>query len=143
MPNWCQNYVDIYHKDRSKLDEIVQTSQNEEDFFKHFLPCPEGEVESDIWGTKWDVQIDEDDIFFEEDDKILNINFESAWSPPIPFFRYLESIGYDIKSYFYEPGFDILGSYINGVETYYNQSEDNIPEDIQWMFGLNDIRDNL
>jgi len=40
MPNWCNNFIEIDHPDRSKMEALV-AAVNEGKFFNHVIPVPE------------------------------------------------------------------------------------------------------
>ena len=40
MPNWCNNTVEISHKDRSKMEALVEAI-NKGEFCNHVIPVPE------------------------------------------------------------------------------------------------------
>jgi len=82
------------------------------------------------WGTKWDVGHDQ-----YRDPPILHNNgfsvaFESAWSPPCDAYAKLKELGYTIKAYYYEPGCDFCGRWLDGEDECYQLSAGDIPEDI-------------
>ncbi|EKX32493.1 hypothetical protein GUITHDRAFT_148576 [Guillardia theta CCMP2712] len=59
--------------------------------FGHFLPRPASadwfHWNVQRYGTKWDVP----DPTWERDDLAFHLKFETAWSPPIPFYKFIES----------------------------------------------------
>lgn len=60
------------------------------------------------WGTKWDGQ----ELYVRKDAFTIALNFETAWSPPVPiYYKLCETIfkGYSSDFKFYEPGCGILG----------------------------------
>lgn len=65
------------------------------------------------WGTKWDIG-DEDGAELVGD--VLQLSFDSAWSPPCDAYERLEELGFAIEAFYYEPGMAFCGSWINGVD---------------------------
>lgn len=72
------------------------------------------------WGTKWDI-----DPFHVSrlDRNTLSIAFNSAWSPPIQFYEFLESEEYEIKATYYEPGVGFVGEYSEGIDRCYEPAD--------------------
>ena len=62
------------------------------------------------WGTKWDVTADSVEIEL-EDSEILEVSFDTAWSPPEPICKRLrEMFPESTFSWFYdEPGMEFAG----------------------------------
>ena len=109
MPNWCNNIVTLKHKDPALIKRIAE--EGEKGLFNLFVPMPEQlrntekstatpdevyqknieqfgyaswyEWAHDNWGTKWDAcEVD----VLEQTDNSIKLTFDTAWSPPIPFF---------------------------------------------------------
>lgn len=121
MPNWCCNVVTLRHKDPAMIERAAKAFDRSE-LLNEFVPMPEELKEGDgwygwavsHWGTKWDVGGDGRDPI--KDPNVLELSFESAWSPPIEAYRALEEQGFEIEAHYYEPGIAFFGSYIDGVE---------------------------
>lgn len=66
------------------------------------------------WGTKWDVS-DEDlraiEVVSEHE---IRLQYDTAWTPPIPFYNTLLRQGYSIHAYYLEPDEGYCGEYHNG-----------------------------
>tara|TARA_R100001082_G_scaffold52746_1_gene28745 strand:- start:321 stop:728 length:408 start_codon:yes stop_codon:yes gene_type:complete len=94
--------------------------------FEHICPIPEAETQMDEynwrcenWGTKWGaVDLEIDDEEYEGHNAvstIIQLNFETAWSPAEGIYqaiiKKIEEEGWDIYvSWFYdEPGMEIAG----------------------------------
>ena len=62
------------------------------------------------WGTKWDITADSVEIEL-EDSEMLEVSFDTAWSPPEPICRRLREMFPDSSfSWFYdEPGMELAG----------------------------------
>jgi hypothetical protein len=77
MPNWCSNYVEVMGEDA--VSYVKETQMD----FEKIKPVPDGDIELEHWGTKWNSQIDTDDI---DDDatSIIAVQFATAWSPSLP-----------------------------------------------------------
>ena len=95
------------------------------------------------WGTKWDIGKRE----YEEELILDNANsfyvsFESAWSPPVNAYAKLESMGFEIKAYYYEPGVGFCGAYMHSEDSEFStQDLGKIPLAIRNVFGLDDNED--
>ena len=121
MPNWCANSLVLHHEDVNMIERAVQSFQKEE-FCNEFVPIPENEKENwyewciSNWGTKWDVDAD---MVESKDDNSLSASFQSAWSPPVPFYEELEALGFSVRALYYEPGMAFAGWYEDGVDDFY------------------------
>lgn len=121
MPNWCMNHVTLRHKDPAMIERAAKAFDRGE-LLNEFMPCPENLKEDGSWydwciknwGTKWDVGGDGRDPI--TDPNQIELNFESAWSPPIEAFRAMEEAGFEVEAHYYEPGIAFFGSYIDGIE---------------------------
>ena len=154
MPNWCSNYTHFSHADKSQLERL-KTALAEERLFSEFVPNPagkdaEGWYEHNIsaWGTKWDTGADiEHDIEFDEEDRVytLSVSFDTAWSPPLSFYKRMEEVGWQIIGYYYEPGMNFCGKWEDGEDDYYDiptspeVAEDFLPEDINEVFEISQM----
>lgn len=86
------------------------------------------------YGTKWDVGGNEETITL-IDPNTIEMDFSSAWSPPINGYNSLLSLDFEIKAYYNEPGMSFCGSYINGDEKYQEYNLENSPEEIRNHIG--------
>lgn len=94
------------------------------------------------WETKWDCG--PDGCFVDEsDDGSLTCSFDTAWSPPVPFYRTLVELGYDVRAYYHEPGMAFCGRFSNEGDDEYQEMPDTealcverIPEGIREAFDL-------
>lgn len=68
------------------------------------------------WGTKWDVDMPKDCV----DGDTITFSEETAWSPPIEFYRKMEDLGFEVDASYCEEGAGFYGSYSNGSD----ESED-------------------
>ena len=132
MPNWCSNTLQISgcpkQMDEFKKMSIIKSEKNLDIFTMNGLVTmpeelaicegltPEQIVERRIkyghdnwydwrfenWGTKWDAN----DSDIEEDEKGLEINFCTAWSPAIPYIKQVSKMFPDLvfDLYFMETG---------------------------------------
>ncbi len=128
MPNWCSNSVEIV----GSLEEVVKVvhsisvaGEDEEAprrlSFEALLPTPETKYEEwqswriAAWGTKWDLSDTEGfiDVAYDKvsDLATATASFDTAWSPPVPFFETVSSInrGVSIMLEFDEFGADFWG----------------------------------
>jgi hypothetical protein len=152
MPNWCNNTVEIYHKDPAML-ERVRKAFDEGALLQEFIPVPQElkdatanfEVNEALvekygysnwydysvneWGTKWDVGADGQPAQDIEGGLILS--FDSAWAPPTAAYEKLVEMGFSIRAMYYEPGMCFAGIWENGNDDYYeysNMSSDEVAE---------------
>lgn len=153
MPNWCYNTLTVNGptKEIHKVfDPIVADSEN---FFNYIEPIPAIEKDNwhdwcvTNWGTKWDVSPEHIDIFDDEDSGVSTVDtqFDSAWSPPIAIMEKLESMGFDVRLCYFEPGMGFTGIWEDGVDDYYelnklrsNDVADMLPQELDDMFNISE-----
>ena len=157
VSSWCINYVTIQHKDRSKIDSILE--ELEEDccaLFNSIIPVPDecgvysqfgfrdpNETEA-AWGTRWDAEISYSASI---DDNTVCIEFYTT-APPTILYEYMEYCGYVVEAYYKiscghdleanynKSGCGFCGKWHNGKCEYYEynmtdlESRQLIPEDI-------------
>lgn len=73
------------------------------------------------WGTKWEVSAElYDDNLGEggDEDRFIQISFDSAWSPPVGVYRALEEKGYKVRAFYWEPGGAFCGKFEDGDDDY-------------------------
>lgn len=151
MPNWCNNYATLTGP-KEKIDELIVELKKSDDrdtpyeILNKLRPNPSGEWQYDWsvenWGTKWDISVAGYEIV---DDNTVTISFDSAWSPPTTLYEFLQSEGWTVDAYYYEPGMAFCGRYQDGYDDYYEYSnlsadeiEEEIPSEINEMFGISD-----
>ncbi len=156
MPNWTNNHVIIKHDDRQKLIEIEKATK-ETGLFQFLIPPPDTpayrdeyetsqqELHSDPtwwrnwnvnnWGTKWAIpaEVDENNYgrthcHLDPDENILEIRFDSAWSPTFPIYEHLYNNGFEVDASFMEAGMDFWGWWVNGEEV----EDGNMSDYIVW-----------
>lgn len=121
MPNWCYNSARLYNEDKSKIDDLETTLSDEKaEVCQHLCPNPAGEWDYgwsvENWGTKWDFSPHDWERL---DDNTISINFDTAWSPPIALYEYLESNGWSVQALYHEPGLCFAGRFEDGYDDYY------------------------
>jgi len=131
MPNWCQNSLTISNEDVSKIDALqnyIHDNKRAFDFLRPCQPSLESEEQTshdeivgimpfwyewnvENWGCKWDMELQD---FERLDEYTLLINFDTAWSPPIALYEYLENLvddGWTLNAMYNEPGVGFCGWY--------------------------------
>ena len=89
MPNWCENTITIVGS-KEMLDDFEEHKLN----FNHYVPRPVEEENNwyewncENWGTKWEVEPNDVNIINRDDEKI-ELEFQTAWCPPIAFLKKL------------------------------------------------------
>jgi hypothetical protein len=162
MPNWCDNQIDVegpkealieFAKILGEMNEAQDAIYGELSFEK-FLPLSEfdsASIQSEYWGTKWDV----DDSGFEyhlESEEIF-LYFQSAWGPPTEFTKYVScrfpELIFTIR--FYEPGMSFAGEmvFLSGEilvdKDYLERDKKEVEEKISFIeeYFEDDIRERL
>jgi hypothetical protein len=134
MPNWCSNNLTLSHKDPAMISRAKKAFEDGE-FFNEFVPLPKDQEENwydwhcENWGTKWDVA---NGFIGMESPKELELGFDTAWSPPIAFYKKMEELGFTVSAHYREEGMAYIGDYSNGVDNCYEYdfADDN------WREGL-------
>lgn len=145
MPNWCNNVVYISHENPEKLEAIKAELDkgDEAQFFNSLVPNPSGEWNYDWsienWGTKWDASVHEYWI----EDGHLYVSFDTAWGPPTEFYQKIFEQEYGVKGFYYECGMCFAGIWEDGVDDYYEFSnetadelENLLPTELDEMFAI-------
>lgn len=102
MPNWCMNIMTV-SGDPKRVAEFVEDHRSVEldhegtpvgetslDFNK-VVPMPESEKDNwydwscENWGTKWNAC--SGSLDYRNGGKTVIYNFDTAWSPPVPWFE--------------------------------------------------------
>lgn len=120
MPNWCENSVDITGPKESLDKFIEELIENEGDtpelYFHKLLPMPANQESPTHWGllhwgTKWDLSPEETRPLSQSDTQI-NYGFDTAWSPPLPFFQSISAnfpeLSFELN--YIEPGMQFAGT---------------------------------
>lgn len=143
MPNWCSNVVKLTHSDPAQLQR-ARESARDNNFCQEFVPLPDLENNNAYewcvsnWGTKWDIQTN----FSEVEDQCLTLNFDTAWSPPLPVYAALQDQGFEVQAFYYEPGMAFAGMWTNGQDLCYDipftadQVEKTLPKELDDMFTI-------
>lgn len=106
------------------------------------------------WGTKWDfgrdVEYNGNKAKIKKrknGTKYVELSFDTAWGPPLGFYAHAhDTLGFEVRAYFFEPGMGFVGATHNGDENVINIREfdeewlaDNVPEKLCRMFNLYEI----
>jgi len=167
MPNWCSNTISIRGSDQKEIQRLAKAF-NEDEFLNAIIPVPDcllrddptpemvtENIETtgysswydfcvDKWGTKWDIRIGgEADL--DEDGLGFTGYFDTAWGPPIAAMNKLVEDGFEVTLYYYETGLCFVGKYEDGLDEYYDYSDENsetvrelIGEELDDYFGVSD-----
>ena len=81
------------------------------------------------WGTKWDVRDIEGDSV--ADGSLIQIQFDTAWSPPLEIFEEMKRLGYYVEAQYIDEGGFFVGDWIDGVDNSYPC--DNPPEHLEHL----------
>jgi hypothetical protein len=141
------NNVTLRHEDPAMIQRAITAFENEK-LLEEFVPLPDNTWNYEFcvsnWGTKWDVGGELDII----SKNVVNLSFDSAWSPPIDVFSKMEELGFEVEAFYYEPGMCFCGKYTDGYDDYYELSgqdgdwvRDNIPTEIDEMFAISENLD--
>jgi hypothetical protein len=145
MPNWCMNTVTITG-DADKVAAIEAAAKNDS-LLEHLAPIGDWDYGTAVetWGTKWEIQ--GADVWI-DDDGVMTINFDSAWSPPTEAYeKYIEkNPDMSIEASYYESGLCFIGWYKSSeeIDESFNIDfededwRDGIPQDLIDDWGLDD-----
>jgi len=143
MPNWCYNTLNVKHDDPAMIKRLVEAAEREE-LFNEFVTMPEDIRVTDgwydwavqNWGTKWDASVE--DTGLSDDGTLATIVFNTAWSPPIPFYDELVSAGFDVDAVYTEEAQQFAGHFVNGDDNYVDLQFDDEKEFFEWMESIED-----
>lgn len=135
MPNWTTNYVTLRHFSTKKVNALKEELKKEyPEVLNHLRPQPDniftgnlGDKEREEckqkgipnwydwncenWGTKWDTHgVD----LIDETANTVDIQFDTAWSPPLAWFNYIYSEGWKVHARYKDEGFMFVGVYKHG-----------------------------
>ena len=117
MPNHTDNRVILSHADSQKIDDIYNVMNTDDaSLLQHIIPMNESLLDGgdwyewrlDNWGTKWDIY---ETHCTRIDANTLQLNFLTAWSPPIPVFDKLTDMGFDVYARYLDEGWMYVGEY--------------------------------
>ena len=150
MPNWCNNYAVLSHTDSAQIDR-VEAAATAGQLMNEFFPCPEVLLKSpppsadmvpawkewrmNQWGVSWDIAR-EDITICRESPSTIALDFVSAWAAPLAFYAALETLGFEVVAYYFEPNMAFCGRFEQSQNTRFDIKEDpewlqaNIPSDI-------------
>ena len=168
MPNWCSNGITLRHADPVMIERAAKAFQ-EGKFLQEFIPCPQELIDTvaqfgtnDVekanrekygygswydfnianWGTKWDVESSNVEI---TDANTVTAGFDSAWAPPINAYERLLDLGFEVEAFYYEPGIQFVGKWVDGVDECYEYGgqtsetvRDMIGEELDEYFGISE-----
>jgi hypothetical protein len=118
MPNWCYNNANFTCPSKEVYIKLLETIKNNT-WFDTFAPLeldpiiyPDGYDNlkaCEIWNTKWcptEININYED----ENDFIIDIMFETAWSPPTGVYKQMsKNFNIDLIAYYNEEGNGFFG----------------------------------
>jgi hypothetical protein len=122
MPNWCYNFITAEFSSRDTYNKFLQ-SLTEKNWFETFAPLEldcDGNYNyskaNDVWKTKWAVT-DVDILNQYDDEMVLELSFESAWSPPTGVYEIMsKKFGIDITGFYNESGCEFFGRCVYSKE---------------------------
>ena len=139
VDSWLENQVgaDRLTKEHIASAEQLQNEFFQKDVFDYIQAKPWMDAEEqrtgiskdgwhdwncEHWGTKWDLS-DDEAVFTEDEFKeaenagMLDLVFDTAWSPPIPVFEQMAKLGVEFSFSSEEPGCEIYMSGESNGET--------------------------
>lgn len=118
MPNWCMNNLEISHEDPAKIKEIAGRLESlEEGKYKELI----GFLKA--FDPDWSYREAASAEYTVTDEKTINANFDTAWSPPVELYETLEEQGFVVEASYYEPGLMLTGIYRDGYDNSVNLDE--------------------
>lgn len=140
MPNWCDNWIEVTHKDPAMMQRFKKAF-DEGKLLQEFVPCPEELFEETPVGDNWQERraekeninlekfgysdwygwcvenwgtkwdISEGEFDYDPETNSGTGYFNSAWSPPTEAMDKMTDLGFDITLRYYEPGVAFVGEY--------------------------------
>ncbi|MCA1800187.1 MAG: hypothetical protein LC650_02730 [Actinobacteria bacterium] len=172
MPNWVMNSVEITG-DPIKLGELAAAIDQQEHndnggVCTAVMPCPQELLDRknepyDIvpawyrwrtlhWGTKWDFHPLDGYRFVTNDDgtATIEMDFDTAWAPPIQLYNHLVSQGFKVTADYFEPGMCFAGLYDNGDDETYQYSgndaetvEEGVPKFLVDKYNIKEMLEDM
>ena len=148
MPNWCHNIATFSHNDSSLMERLTKAVDMNQ-LLCEFIPFPEKDSEliqdwcTKNWGTKW--EIEDIKLTINSDANSITIDFYSAWSPPLGFYRVMRKEGYNIRAVYKEDGMMFVGQIIDDDHEHFEYTVEaymNLPPYIL-SFYEKEIRENM
>ena len=138
MPNWCTNAVSFSHDDPEKVAQLAKVIEENKGIFQYLRPMPKHEEDNWYdwccinWGTKWDARELE---LCDEQEQRLSCTFNTAWSPPIALYDYLQEQGWSIEATYIEQGIGFVGEYVDGYEETFDIYDDpnKLPDELKQL----------
>jgi hypothetical protein len=171
MPNWCSNNFEVTgtKEQIDAFEDFLKTGSGK-NWFDFFSPTPaelsettspnnnEDQAEALIekygasdwyswnvtnWGTKWNCDAQD----YVREDNTIRFWFDSAWSPPVALYEFIESEGFSVRASYYEPGMCFVGEYSEGFDDTYEYSDldslDEIPEHLVEEYNIRDYLEDF
>ena len=97
------------------------------------------------WGTKWDIaEVWADAEAPDEGSNMIGVSFDTAWSPPIEFYRTMtDDFGFEIEAHYLEEGVGFVGKYTSADDDNCYELDDmdlaTVPKDIRDHWDLDSI----
>ena len=91
------------------------------------------------WGTKWDLC---EPHITRIDDNTIEINCQTAWSPPIVAFETMVEQGYEVRCLYLGEGCEYAGIFDNGQDDYYDTTDGSkeaakiLPQELDEAFSI-------
>lgn len=83
------------------------------------------------WGTKWDVR--DIQIYTPESGDLMQLQFDTAWLPPIPIYELLKEQGYVVNAQYIDEGMGFAGDWRDGDDQCFNGRE-NLPDRLSHLW---------
>jgi hypothetical protein len=133
MPNWCYNFATIICPSREIYNKLL-ISIAENNWFETFAPLSIDTNNNEntwgyhkaieTWNTKWDV-VDVNILNQDDDDLILEVSFQTAWSPPTGVYNIMnKKYDIDITAFYDEEGCEFFGKCIYSKEEEFDETYD-------------------
>ena len=148
MPNHTDNRVILSHDDSQMIDNIYNVmNTGDAELCNYLIPEPRddaGEPTSgwydwrlEHWGTKWEIYHPHVNRM---DANTLVMNFDTAWSPPIPVYDKLVEMGFEVNARYLDEGWLYIGEYIDGYDWSTGDVESVVTEypDLDLEYGIGD-----
>ena len=140
MPNNTDVRVYIDHTNKARIDDMENIFSNDYPF-NMIIPIPDhifrgnlGQDEREKygkdnwydwcianWNTKWDAY----NVSVQRlSDTSLYVTMETAWNPPIPIFKKLVELGFEVSAYYLDEGWNYIGQFECGEDFYFDVNMD-------------------
>jgi len=139
MPNYCNNQATFNHASSYRIEQVLNAA-NSNTLFNTFVPINNNDADHDdnldprdVWGCKWEAS---EIVVMNKSDDSITLYFDTPWAPPIAFYEAMEELGFTVEAYYWEPGMNFCGEFVDGNDFEYHVERNYVPPQIDAVFNI-------